>query len=319
MPPTSFVIELCNDAGADKVRLGRLHLAAQEAQPRGWGHATRLRQEAATARRQAMHAKRELQLTAAALADAQDRICELEQQLANLRGLTSPAGHIGGRPVWYAGPRGRLLTRQTPAFGAQVDQVSDRIVAHLRHPQSGPGIPACGTVLVPQQSGKSAYVSAVTVKAADAGFGLVMVLSGPWNAERTQLQANIEAALPPRAHDIPPVRWLTSVTRDYRRAVRQLRTMPDRQPILMVVKRNAAVLRKVIADLREARNAISDVPALIIDAAGDTALAGDRVESLLNSVLDVVPRTQYIRFASVGADQGVPSQDFVLSVPASDD
>ena len=76
-----------------------------------------------------------------------------------------------------------------------VDQSSNRVLAHLEDPHLPEPFAIRGLVVGYVQSGKTANFSALIAKAADAGYKIVIVLSGLHNTLRQQTQRRLERDL----------------------------------------------------------------------------------------------------------------------------
>jgi hypothetical protein len=118
MPSGEFVLDLAaavehRAGGSRQVDTGKLlsaRRAAEDARPRGWGNATRLRKEITEARNTARVAQADLQELMENYAAAQNRIAELERLLAALRGNAIPERAITAGPHWNFN-RDTLLSR----------------------------------------------------------------------------------------------------------------------------------------------------------------------------------------------------------------
>ncbi|MCY0954237.1 Z1 domain-containing protein [Streptomyces sp. H27-S2] len=166
--------------------------------------------------------------TAAELDSLRHRLHQREQELARVEQerdqlarrigkLFAEAGlRDGRRPVvirsssarWYdpeARPdRGRywpayadlLARRGWPASRvADLDEATDQVVEKLANPSAEEAYQAKGLVITPVQSGASAHITGTVAKAVDAGYRLVIVLTGPSNALRYQLQRTLDRDL----------------------------------------------------------------------------------------------------------------------------
>ncbi|MCT2280475.1 hypothetical protein M3G91_22935 [Micromonospora chalcea] len=108
MPSEEFVLDLAaaveqQAGGSRRVDTGKLlstRRAAEDARPRGWGNATRLRKEITEALNTARVAQADLQKLIDSYAVAQNRIAELERLCAALRGNTIPERVLTVGPHW---------------------------------------------------------------------------------------------------------------------------------------------------------------------------------------------------------------------------
>jgi hypothetical protein len=235
---------------------------------------------------------------------------------------------------WYAGPRSG--DKNWPAFKIHVqrslgdeavrkiDEASDKVVAMLDHPATA-GFNSRGLVVGHVQSGKTSNFTAVIAKAADRGYRMFIVLSGIHNALRRQTQARLIRDVvnlnPPLWHQI------TKLEHDFMPLPNPaaLLTAKD-QHLLLVVKKNAVVLRKLKKWLSSAAPHLRNCPALVIDDEADQAtIATKSINPLIDGVLESLPRVCYLGytatpFANLLADpvgKDFYPRDFILSLPRS--
>lgn len=191
------------------------------------------------------------------------------------------------RSSWYYWPELRqfLLSKkglQSPVVRS-IDNSTDRILRELAHP-STEQFDIRGLVLGYVQSGKTGNFSALIAKAADAGYRLIVVLSGIDNGLRRQTNARLQKELvgysPARLDSVPlpPVgkQW-HEFTRpefdgDFRAGHANPAALQGSQPVLVVAKKNAAVLRRFIEWLKQASpSVLRALPVLVIDDEADQA------------------------------------------------
>ena len=164
-----------------------------------------------------------------------------------------------------------------------LDDASDRILRELK-PPSTPEFDIRGLVLGYVQSGKTANFTALIAKAADAGYRLVVVFSGIDNGLRRQTQIRLNRELtgysnnPLGAVRLPPVgkQWHQFTTDDLQGDFHAGRAnhaaLQGSQPVLLVVKKNGAVLRRLQAWFQSAPGDVrATLPALFIDDEADQA------------------------------------------------
>jgi len=169
-----------------------------------------------------------------------------------------------------------------------LDDASDKILRQLKQPSTSE-FDTRGLVLGYVQSGKTANFTAVIAKAADAGYRLVVVFSGIDNGLRRQTQIRLNRELtgypsnPPGAIRMPPVgkQWHQFTTDDLQGDFHAGRAnhaaLQGSQPVLLVVKKNGHVLRRLQAWLETApENVRSALPALFIDDEADQASVDSR-------------------------------------------
>lgn len=187
----------------------------------------------------------------------------------------------GGHETWYFGPRPEdvdwpTLVRTLNEDGwkegplKELDDASNKIVAHLPNP-AGQGSYGCrGLVLGYVQSGKTTNFTAVVAKASDAGYRLIIILSGLHEGLRLQTQDRLNEQL-----------WANHPER-WRRLTDDQDFLPtydvdavlanEQQRTLIVVKKNASRLKALHKWLTEARpEHLERCPILIIDDEADQA------------------------------------------------
>jgi len=164
-----------------------------------------------------------------------------------------------------------------------LDQATDRILEQLGDPNEfGDDLPPVkGLVIGYVQSGKTANYTALSAKAFDAGYKVVIVLSGIHRSLRrqTQIRMNDELGIANNfgqritARNFGPdvIEPITSMTsEDLEFGDSQYSGVSGIQgKVLFVVKKNTAVLERLIRWLGEQQKV--EVPALIIDDESDQA------------------------------------------------
>jgi hypothetical protein len=232
-------------------------------------------------------------------------VCEI------LRGRPRRVSPAAARYYWDVFRRS-FDDRKLPAHAvASLDEATDRIVEQFDVPESDKPFQARVNVLAPVGTGKSAHVVGAATKAIDAGYRLVVVLSPPANAERAQLQNRLADVL-----GGPGILWITGYDHDYRRipAGFQVLNPPNKLTSLLVVKRNAAILRKLAKDIGDIPRR-DDLPALILDADGGQLLEGDVTDQLIEKLMDSLPRAQYVRFTDMAPAGRPAAHEALISIP----
>lgn len=195
------------------------------------------------------------------------------------------------RLTWFYWPALRTYLLARGWDGVQLrslDDSSDRILRQLAPPTQDE-FDIRGLVLGYVQSGKTASFTAVIAKAADAGYRLVIVLSGIDNSLRRQTQIRLNRELVGYADNrsgavhLPPIgrQWHQFTSEDwagdFRAGHANYAALQGSQPVLLVVKKNGAVLRRLHAWLdaapEEVRRAL---PVLVIDDEADQASVDTR-------------------------------------------
>ncbi len=206
----------------------------------------------------------------------------------------SRANWIGtlDRSNWYYWPTLRLYLSTTKGWKTSalrsLDDTSDRILLQL----SAPDVEAFdirGLVLGFVQSGKTANFTAVAAKAADAGYRLIIVLSGIDNGLRRQTNIRLKRELVGYSDNrsgavrMPPVgkQWheFTSedLDGDFQPGLANHAALQGSQPVLIVMKKNGPVLRRLLRWLDEAPPDVRrTLPFLLIDDEADQASVDTR-------------------------------------------
>ncbi len=164
-----------------------------------------------------------------------------------------------------------------------LDETTDRILGQLNPPENDQ-FDIRGLVLGYVQSGKTANFTALTAKAADIGYRLIIILSGIDNGLRRQTQIRLNKELTGYADgrgnsvQLPPIgkQWHQFTTEDlkgdFRAGNANYAALQGSQPVLLVIKKNGAVLRRLHRWLDEAPEDIRrSLPVLVIDDEADQA------------------------------------------------
>jgi len=191
------------------------------------------------------------------------------------------------RSTWYYWPalREYLLSVKgwTVPSLRSLDDSSDRILRQLA-PPTETGFDIRGLVLGHVQSGKTANFTALIAKAADAGYRLIIVLSGIDNGLRRQTQVRLDRELVGYTENrhgavrLPPAgrRWhaftAEELQGDFRPGFANHGALQGTQPVLLVVKKNGPVLRRLHGWLDDAPVDVRrTLPVLVIDDEADLA------------------------------------------------
>jgi Z1 domain len=274
---------------------------------------------------------------------------------------------------------------------ASLDLNTTRIVERLADPERSDAFQAKGLVVGYVQSGKTANFTGVAAKAIDAGYRLIIVLTGTTDLLRGQTQRRIDKELVgyqnlmrgidpddeeaflsvdyvgdpdwddfvrhgalPSTLGVSDVHRLTTRAWDYRSLQQGISSLDferldPTQPLnaavnlhrvstrIAIVKKNKAVLTKLVKDLKRITARLGDIPALIIDDESDQASINttnptkwekgrpDRtaINKLISELLGLLPRGQYVGytatpFANVFVDPSdavdIFPRDFILSL-----
>lgn len=239
-----------------------------------------------------------------------------------------------GRSFYWDGYRGVLESKGwDPDAIGELSRITDEVVKRLANPAREDPYQSKGLVVGHVQSGKTANFTGVIAKAIDAGYKLVIVLTGTIELLRGQTQRRIDMELigeenilggVPRDNDeltasvdyigdgdidwyegrfvsygkdpkelgLPGIRRLTGAKDDYKllkaglgyldfrqtdHLVDPARPLYDPQNLyrpdirIAVVKKNSAVLTKLVRDLQSTKTDLGEIPTLIIDDEADQA------------------------------------------------
>jgi hypothetical protein len=292
-----------------------------------------------------------------------------------------------------------VLEQRLDAYAVdRLDSATREVVRRLADPTRHEPYQSKGLVVGHVQSGKTANFTGVIAKAVDAGYRLVIVLTGTIEILRSQTQRridmelvgeeNILAGIQPddtrllaevdyvgvqdrdwvegrflrhgrRPKDVgaPEIRRLTGSRWDYKSLQAGLSALDFRsgnelaypaRPLfdelnlhgtdmrIAVVKKNKAVLTKLVDDLQRIHTRLTEIPVLIIDDEADQASvntkrerpsAEDRERSAINGkiaeLLKILTRAQYVGytatpFANVFVDpddsEDIYPKDFIISL-----
>lgn len=159
-----------------------------------------------------------------------------------------------------------------------LDLSSDRVLAHLEDPNSPDRFNIRGLVAGYVQSGKTANFSALIAKAVDAGYKIVIVLSGLHNTLRMQTQQRLQRDLghedtagvgaPEPSRDWV---WMTGdeINQDFNPAGQNAGVLKGNNRVILVVKKNKSRLDRLINWMEG--KVPENVPVLVIDDEGDQA------------------------------------------------
>lgn len=229
----------------------------------------------------------------------------------------------------------RLLLRSgwSPLVAATLDRSTNELLDLLGNPSEKSAWKRRGLVVGDVQSGKTASYAALICKAADAGYRMVILLTGTLENVRRQTQERLDAAFigfdsrdflstaQPRYKRHIGVGQIdgrrdgvvfTSRDNDFRKyAASALNISLDavREPVLVVTKKNKGVLNRLSSWLR-ARNADADgtidLPLLLIDDEADNASINTRnnpnettaINRGIRDLLGLFKRSSYVGFTA---------------------
>lgn len=185
-----------------------------------------------------------------------------------------------------------------PATLRKLDETTDHVLGLLTAPDRPGPWDRRGMVVGDVQSGKTSHYAGLICKAADAGYKVLVVLSGFHKSLRSQTQIRLEEGFlgyDKAATDLSNERVSVGVGRidsspiadsittradngDFKRQVAQnFGINPGGHPLLFVIKKNGSVLRNLLGWVRSVARArdehgrpyVVDVPLLVIDDEAD--------------------------------------------------
>ncbi len=170
---------------------------------------------------------------------------------------------------WYHWARHERMLRSKVTWRPdQVDSVaaeSLRILRRMPDPKSERPFQARGLVVGYVQSGKTANYTALAARAADAGYRIVIVLSGIHDSLRSQTQNRLERELTGHqdggvgpsdfGHD-----WIALTTPDSDFKTQDFRMLQSTAPFLIVSKKHVKVLAKIDDWLKKAERFLQHMP-----------------------------------------------------------
>ena len=248
----------------------------------------------------------------------------------------------------------------SPSITASIDRLTNRTLDGLFDPKIKGELDKRGLVVGQVQSGKTANYTGLVCKAADAGFDFILVLAGIHNNLRSQTQLRLDEsflgfdtqyqrAFNTGSHKIGvgiasntiPVHSLTSSDEagDFNKRVTL--SFATNEPIIGVVKKNQAVLRRVFQWLQsqaitlpDGRKVIRNKRLLLIDDEADnasistlddpTGQRATRINGLIRDILRLFSKSGYVGYtATPFANIFIPlnednlfPRDFIVNLPA---
>lgn len=204
-----------------------------------------------------------------------------------------PRPNDQSRPFWdryYS-----YLCKKNPEFASKENKLgfnTDAITNLLGDPKSSDPFGVRGLVMGDVQSGKTATYIGLICKAVDAGYKVIILLTGTTESLRRQTQSrvdegfigfNSEGQYPVgvgKSSALPYPRAMTSTQSDYTGSNIDKNTSAaisrfDNIPLVFVCKKNTKVLGKIVAGLRSLNTSSMrktiDAPLLLIDDEADNA------------------------------------------------
>jgi len=241
-----------------------------------------------------------------------------------------------------------------PSVILQLDELTDKVLDKLFNPQRTEiQIAKKGLVVGQVQSGKTANYTGLICKAADAGFNLVVVLAGIHNNLRSQTQTRLDEGflgfdtqyeraynmndttkigvghIPGFEYAIANSYTTSKENGDFKRGY----NFHTPQPILLVVKKNASILKRLYLWLQaqSTDNKITTKSLLIIDDEADNAsintnrkeLDPTKINKNICKIILLFNRSAYVGYtATPFANIFIPQnrddlfpRDFIINIP----
>ena len=216
-----------------------------------------------------------------------------------------------------------------PKVVTSLDKVTDEILDLMGDPGTEDGWPRRGLVMGDVQSGKTSNYTGLICKAADAGYKLVILLTGTLESLRRQTQERLDAGFvgldssgvvnrnrhrreigvglvnSARAAGV-----FTSTIGDFKAAtVNQLgfKLKDYNEPVLLVVKKNKRILENLtewLINLNANQGGEINLPLLLIDDEADNASVNTNlakataINASIRSLLKVFKRSSYVGFTA---------------------
>jgi Z1 domain. len=181
-----------------------------------------------------------------------------------------------------------------------LDQLSDKVLAHLEDPQADTAFSIRGLVVGHVQSGKTANFSALIAKASDAGYKIVIVLSGLHNTLRQQTQRRLERDL--GRENVAGVgepeagkrwQWMTGAELggDFNPRGINAAVLQGNEQVIFVVKKNKTRLERLISWMQG--RVPEHVAVLVIDDEADQASVNTGGNRSAREESDLVPDVDF--------------------------
>lgn len=246
-----------------------------------------------------------------------------------------------------------------PSVIAQLDELTDKVLDKLFNPQRPEiKISKRGLVVGQVQSGKTANYTGLICKAADAGFNLIIVLAGIHNNLRSQTQNRIDEGFLGFDTQYERAYSMNKTTKigvgripGFENAIaNSYTTSKDKgdftkeatatagfsfnvtHPIILVVKKNSSVLKRLFNWLRIQTNDNANKSLLLIDDEADNASINTNVKELdptvinkhICEIISLFNRSAYVGYtATPFANIFIPQnennlfpRDFIINIPA---
>ena len=216
---------------------------------------------------------------------------------------------------------------------AAMHEKTNAVIRVCGDPRSNDPFDRRGMVMGDVQAGKTGNYTALVSKAADVGYRVIVIIAGIHNNLRSQTQKRIDEGLIGRNSDLGPTETgggssrigvglldgsrlpssLTSRTFDFRKG-QTSQTIPlknmDREPVVLVIKKNASTLKNLIGWLRQHNLSPGvdtiDSPMILIDDEADNASINvakgaaevSRINGQIRDLLGLFRQSSYVAFTA---------------------
>lgn len=219
----------------------------------------------------------------------------------------------------------------TPSILRAIDEDTENVLTECGNPSNSEPWKVYGLVMGDVQSGKTGNYCGLINKAADAGYKIIVLLTGTIEELRSQSQERMDEGFVGedsndvmdgvrtkvlgagrfRDNIVPNV--LTSVSSDFLTAnQRSLKGIPLQnlsQPVLLVMKKNMTPLKRLIEFMKSQRGAQAsgqlDLPLLLIDDEADNASVNAKkdedpakINLLIRELIGLFRRSSYVGYTA---------------------
>ena len=269
-------------------------------------------------------------------------ICEFKEKSSTLKAARTVSALVDNQDFvsWYQGPSDdssshwqllceALKNKKSRPWNSEMvsvlDHSSSTVMSHLAPPKSQVPRIKKGMVLGYVQSGKTANYSAVISKAVDAGYKLIVVLTGTTNILRLQTQARLheEIVHPKESACVTLTKVDEKGDFQKRQAVSANYALGNREGFaLVVLKKNTSVLRNFNSWLDEAReDTLKSCATLVIDDESDQASVNtnrpeDEPTAINDHIRNLIKKFTVISYVGYTA---TPFANVLIDASVSDD
>ena len=211
---------------------------------------------------------------------------------------------------WYYWERYRkhlLMGKNfSPHVVGSLDEITDDVLDHLEDPTKEGAWARRGLVVGHVQSGKTANYTGLVCKAADAGYKVIIVLTGMLNSLRNQTQERIDSdfigwctkenkhiGASKHGSERRPF-YLTTSVEDFKRTTARavgMKLGALTEPIVFILKKNKSTLENLYEWLCEQNNNdLKEFPMLLVDDEADHASINTKKEDKDPGVINLAIR-----------------------------